>query len=384
MSRSSRNLAPPVTLGAAPSAAEPVFRDTFTALQPRWPILRDPGVRQAIKEQFIEEHGDEHAVDDDAQRSTLEEAVQAYVPAKAAEYTRLAISVRRADPTLRAAERRLEVSLPKDRGETPPYAKPREKNTLLLTFVAERVVPFQQLLRGDLTPLSFRHPGIPWEPLHAEWSRTRPEHPIKSWRAFRESYYKAARHPWFRHQLLEAVDREVRGVVDPLLSRTTGPHPAQTTPGTLAHIDALGSYITDRLPEFAEKWLTLPDAPGKAWIAGPREPCIICGFTPPPHRVRGGEVVAHAHVATHSRVCLAEARHQEVLVRALLLSLCGPTKSVRRDLLLAMPLHHWLITADTPPLPVLHIVLLARARTRAAPSARRPRASCRGLPHREE
>ena len=96
-----------------------------------------------------------------------------------------------------------------------------ERNTRLLEFVAERIVPVARL-RGSksfdaddklkpedrLKPGRIGHEGVPWDKLLAEWRRAYPEHRILSPTALKVDYYKAARNTHLSRELLSKFDRE--------------------------------------------------------------------------------------------------------------------------------------------------------------------------------
>jgi hypothetical protein len=97
---------------------------------------------------------------------------------------------------------------PRRRGQIRKRIGKRPRDEKLLSFAADRIVPYPHLLRGDLKPGRI---GVPWPDLLAKWHRLnpRPEDWYPSWQALRVAYFAAARDPHLRHAFLSALQQEI-------------------------------------------------------------------------------------------------------------------------------------------------------------------------------
>jgi hypothetical protein len=230
---------PKVTLRDVPSAAEGLFAEVWTALERRFGITFPTGTRrraESLYVGFVDRGGYDLRVDADRA------AQQQHFASFAKEHL---LALARQEPIHQP-----QVRVPKSEGQEPARKREREKNEKLLSFVAERVLPFRQLLDGQLKPGRLGRQGVPWEALHTEWNRTQ-SYWIMSREALKVEYYAAARNPYLAGALLRQVDSEVseewreqQGALD----------------DTRAHVAALPD-------ELRAKW----DAPVEPIVLSPRE-----------------------------------------------------------------------------------------------------------------
>jgi hypothetical protein len=136
----------------------------------------------------------------------------------------------------RRLRRRSRVSSPTGEGE--PFKTPgvHTRNLELAWFVVERVIPFTQLLKGDLKP--GRHGprvAVPWVALAEEWnalasSAINSGYYFRSGRTLKDEYYRAMRNSGVVRDLLKQLRRELaqaqaqaRRIVDDLLAAGSAP-----------------------------------------------------------------------------------------------------------------------------------------------------------------
>jgi len=205
MAKAPDRTAGPVTLRDAPSAAEPRFEPVWSVLERNSSSTFHPRIRQYIQRQFVD-YGDcdKYDLTNPADEQPLQEAFALFATRELPKLAALLSKDREREGPLR-------VKKPRLRGKRPVRKREREKNSRLLAFVAERVVPFGRLMDGELKPGRLGRQGVPWDVLLAEWTMLNPDPAdwIPSADALKVAHYAAARNPHLAREFLTQLQVEV-------------------------------------------------------------------------------------------------------------------------------------------------------------------------------